>query len=128
MLGDGSFPAGDCCAACGTPTDRSVTVRFDCERTEQRGGAWKDNSNVLLSFLFLGGLLTWLMHRRKGPTVERGRDVWFDVPQRACRECSRKLKGRRLKTAMQTVPAYSSLFVKYPSSRVSVIAGDAEAG
>jgi hypothetical protein len=122
MIRDGALPWGQCCAVTAMPTDDSMPLDIQCERSYVQGG----RSQFWGVMLMIGGffaclplaIFMWLIGRELFATSpeREGRDVVITIPIWVCRDSQATVRGwsqSRLREMLRTVPIYERLLREY---------------
>jgi hypothetical protein len=118
MRREGTLPSGDCCAACGRPTNDVIDLRVECERIV----AADDNMKLKMFLALLISPLVFLSMRNPAKHAV-GRDTVIEVPLRMCqkhRAWLTRSRQRKLRRLLCCVPVYQKLLIAYPGARVIV--------
>ena len=116
MLERKEVPGDRSCCACGEEFAVVWQMKVACEtaETKERGMRY-----FPLGLLFGAvGLLFASLIPRKEETVERGRNVSFDLPLRFCSTCAVTCRGKELRQKLEAVDEYRRLLEKYPHAKI----------
>ncbi|MEO1617759.1 MAG: hypothetical protein AAFV88_18045 [Planctomycetota bacterium] len=124
MIKRGELPGDTLCIGCGRNCDQTVWIKIQCEKAWSSEPTNKDG--LAVSVLgWVGVLAVMLAPRRDYRASEvHGREIVVDAPIQWCSNCiapgTTKIRSRRCRNALRSVPIYCELLREYPSAEISL--------
>ncbi|MBN9120540.1 MAG: hypothetical protein J0I06_15545 [Planctomycetes bacterium] len=119
MLLNDELPETPDCVNCGCRTDHLMRVSVVCERvTIENQTSGRDALLGCALFGLLGGLVLFKAGVFARP-LERGHEISFVLPVRACEACASDRSPAALRRDLCATPVYAALLRRYPNALIA---------